>query len=96
MDFPASLDADASVPQESLKLVSQAIDDIGSSIWKSTAEIINHDKDKLFVVVTAGSNSDSDSNNDRQLSSSSQVGFGFVFGLGFSKDGLLGLCLYSY
>ncbi|KAM3755308.1 hypothetical protein ACB098_02G031100 [Castanea mollissima] len=70
MDFPASLDAGASVAQESLESVGQAIDDIGSSVWKSTAEIITHGADKLFV---ADSDSDSDSNNGRRLSSSSQV-----------------------
>nr|XP_023892603.1 BSD domain-containing protein 1-like [Quercus suber] len=73
MDFPASLDAGASVAQESLESVGQAIDDIGSSVWKSTAEIITHGADKLLVAAAAGSDSDSDSNNGRQLSSSSQV-----------------------
>ncbi|KAL0017501.1 hypothetical protein SO802_004570 [Lithocarpus litseifolius] len=58
MDFLASLDASASVPQESLESVGQAIDDIGSSVWKSTAEIITHGVDKLFVTASA----DSDSN----------------------------------
>ena len=33
MDFLASVDAGASVPQELLELVSQAIDDISSSVW---------------------------------------------------------------
>ncbi|KAK7837925.1 hypothetical protein CFP56_020589 [Quercus suber] len=64
MDFLASLNAGASIPQELLELVGQAIDDIGSSVWKSTAEIVTHGADKLFVVVAAGSDSDSDSNND--------------------------------
>ena len=73
MDFLASLNAGASVPQESLELVGQAIDDIGSSVWKSTVEIVTHGEDKLFVVVVTGSNSDSDSNNGRRLGSSSQV-----------------------
>ncbi|XP_050240335.1 uncharacterized protein LOC126689250 [Quercus robur] len=72
-DFPASLDAGTSVAQESLESVGQAIDDIGSSVWKSTAEIITHGADKLFVAAAAGSDSDSDSNNGRRLSSSSQV-----------------------
>ena len=75
MDFPASLDAGTSVAQESLESVGQAIDDIGSSVWKSTAEIITHGADKLFVAAAAaaGSDSDSDSNYGRRLSSSSQV-----------------------
>ena len=58
-------------------MVSQAIDDIGSSVWKSTAEIVTHGADKLFVAVATGFDFDFDSNNE------------FVFGLGFSEDGLL-------
>ncbi|KAM4113088.1 hypothetical protein ACJW30_05G192300 [Castanea mollissima] len=57
MNFLASLDAGASVPQDSLESVSQAIDDIGSSVWKSTAEIITHGVDKLFVVAGTDANS---------------------------------------
>ena len=73
MDFLASLDTGASVPQESLELVGQAIDDISSSVWKSTAEIVTHGANKLFLAVAAGSDFDSDSNNGRRLSNSSQV-----------------------
>ena len=73
MDFLALLDAGISVPQESLELVGQAIDDIGSSIWKLMAEIVTHSVDKLFVAVVAGFESDSYSNNGKRLSSSSQV-----------------------
>ena len=75
MDFPASLDAGTSVAQESLESVGQAIDDIGSSVWKSIAEIITHGANKLFVAAGGGfdSDSDSNSNNGRRLSSSSQV-----------------------
>ena len=65
MDFPTSLDAGASVLQESLESIGQAIDKIGSFVWISTAEIITHGTDKLFVDATVGSNSDFDSNNDR-------------------------------
>ena len=74
MDFPTLLDASTSVPQELLKLVGQAIDDI-SFVWKSMAEIITHGEDKLFVAIAASSDSDSDSdsNSGRRLSSSSQV-----------------------
>ena len=71
MDFLASLDTGASVPQVSLELVGQAIDNISSFVWKSTMEIVTLGTDKLFVAVAAGSNSDS--NNGRRLSSSSQV-----------------------
>ena len=88
MDFPALLDAGASVPQESLELVGQAINNIVSSVWKSTAEIVTHGMDKLFVAVAAGSNSDSDSNNGRRLSIVVRFGFEFVFGLGFFEDEL--------
>ena len=71
MDFLASLDTGASVPQVSLELVGQAIDNISSFVWKSTVEIVTLGTKKLFLAVAAGS--DSDSNNGRRLSSSSQV-----------------------
>ncbi|CAN1854140.1 BSD domain-containing protein 1 [Linum perenne] len=41
-DLPASLEASASAAQESLETVGQAIDDIGATVWKSTAQIVNH------------------------------------------------------
>lgn len=41
-DLPGSLDIGASVAQESLESVGQAIDDIGATVWKSTAKIISH------------------------------------------------------
>ncbi|TKY72075.1 BSD domain-containing protein 1 [Spatholobus suberectus] len=49
MDLPASLDAGASVAQESLESVGQAIDDIGSTVWKSTAQIISHGRESLLA-----------------------------------------------
>ncbi|MCI34474.1 BTB/POZ domain-containing protein, partial [Trifolium medium] len=62
-DLPASLDVGASVAQESLETVGQAIDDIGSSVWKSTAQIISHGRDSL---LSPDSDSDSyDSSNNR-------------------------------
>ncbi|KAL0012950.1 hypothetical protein SO802_000019 [Lithocarpus litseifolius] len=64
MDFSASLDVGASVPQELLESVGQAIDDIGSSVWKSTAKIITHGVNKFFLATAAGFDSDSNSNND--------------------------------
>jgi len=72
-DLPSSLDVGASVAQESLETVGQAIDDIGSTVWKSTAQIISHGRDSLLAP---DSDSDSyDSNNiKRNLSSSSSVG----------------------
>ncbi|XP_002516811.3 protein trichome birefringence-like 43 isoform X1 [Ricinus communis] len=41
--LPASFEIGASVAQESLETVGQAIDDIGATVWKSTAQIISHD-----------------------------------------------------
>ena len=75
-DLPASLDAGATVAQESLESVGQAIDDIGSSVWKSTAQIISHGRDSL--VSSDFDSSDSDNNNvaRKQLSSSGSVGQG--------------------
>ena len=69
MDFPASLNAGTFIPKELLEFVDQAINNIGSSVWKSTAEIITYSVDKLFVAAADSS----DSNNGRQLSSRSQV-----------------------
>ncbi|CAI8590770.1 unnamed protein product [Vicia faba] len=67
-DLPASLDVGASVAQESLETVGQAIDDIGSSVWKSTAQIISHGRDSLLAP---DSDSDSSNNGKRILRSSS-------------------------
>ncbi|KAI4345533.1 hypothetical protein L6164_012647 [Bauhinia variegata] len=64
-DLPTSLDVGASVAQESLESVGQAIDDIGSSVWKSTAEIIAHGRDTLLTA-----DSDSDSTDYNRISSS--------------------------
>ncbi|KAG6582264.1 BSD domain-containing protein 1, partial [Cucurbita argyrosperma subsp. sororia] len=41
-DLPTTLDVGASVVQESLESVGEAIDDIGSAVWKSTSKIISH------------------------------------------------------
>ncbi|CAG7906099.1 unnamed protein product, partial [Brassica rapa] len=51
-DLPASLDIGASVAQESLESVGQAIDDIGGAVWKSTAKIISRGKDSLLSSST--------------------------------------------
>ncbi|XP_047181059.1 BSD domain-containing protein 1-like [Vigna umbellata] len=53
-DLPTSLDVGAAVAQESLESVGQAIDDIGSTVWNSTAQIISHGRDSFLA-------SDSDS-----------------------------------
>ncbi|TYI38798.1 hypothetical protein ES332_A02G054000v1 [Gossypium tomentosum] len=57
-----SLDIGASVAQEKLELVGQAIDDIGSSVWKSTAQIISHGKD---TFLSPSDDYDSDPENSR-------------------------------
>ncbi|KAM2657037.1 hypothetical protein EV1_012450 [Malus domestica] len=47
--LPGSLEVGASVAQESLETVGQAIDDIGSTVWKSTARIISHGRDAILA-----------------------------------------------
>lgn len=47
-DLPASLETGASVAQESLESVGRAIDDLSSSVWRGTAEIISQGKDALL------------------------------------------------
>ncbi|KDP40072.1 hypothetical protein JCGZ_02070 [Jatropha curcas] len=66
-DLPASLDVGASVAQESLETVGQAIDDIGATVWKSTSQIITHGRDS----IVASDHDDSDSS-DKQYSDSKQ------------------------
>lgn len=44
-ELPASLEVGASVAQESLETVGQAIDDFGSTVWKGTAGILAADQD---------------------------------------------------
>jgi hypothetical protein len=72
-DLPASLDVGASVAQESLETVGQAIDDIGSTVWKSTAQIISHGRDSL---LSPDSDSDSYDSSNNRLRSSGSVGQG--------------------
>ncbi|XP_022723165.1 BSD domain-containing protein 1-like [Durio zibethinus] len=61
-----SLEIGASVAQEKLESVGQAIDDIGSSVWKSTAQIISHGKDTL-LSPSDDDNSDSENPYDEKL-----------------------------
>ncbi|XVF38577.1 hypothetical protein REPUB_Repub20aG0114100 [Reevesia pubescens] len=61
-----SLEIGASVAQEKLESVGQAIDDIGSSVWKSTAQIISHGKD-TFLSPSDDDNSDSENSNNKNL-----------------------------
>ncbi|KAJ0034290.1 hypothetical protein Pint_24963 [Pistacia integerrima] len=70
-DLPTSLEIGASVAQESLESVGQAIDDIGSTVWKSTADIISQGRRNLSTQTPdhSYSYSDSDNNsNSRRLS----------------------------
>ncbi|ESW19812.1 hypothetical protein PHAVU_006G157500 [Phaseolus vulgaris] len=67
-DLPASLDVGASVAQESLESVGQAIDDIGSTVWNSTAQIISHGRDSLLA-----SDFDSDSLDSSNYDNNSNV-----------------------
>ncbi|XVE81985.1 hypothetical protein DITRI_Ditri15bG0110700 [Diplodiscus trichospermus] len=60
-----SLEIGASVAQEKLESVGQAIDDIGSSVWKSTAQIISHGKD-TFLSPSDDDNSDSENLNNKK------------------------------
>ncbi|XP_022760427.1 BSD domain-containing protein 1-like [Durio zibethinus] len=61
-----SLEVGASVAQEKLESVGQAIDDIGSSVWKSTAQIISHGK-HTFLSPPDGDNYDSENSNNTKL-----------------------------
>eukprot|EP00257_Ricinus_communis_P015426 XP_015573339.1 protein DOS2 isoform X2 [Ricinus communis] len=54
--LPASFEIGASVAQESLETVGQAIDDIGATVWKSTAQIISHGKDSILASDNYNSN----------------------------------------
>jgi hypothetical protein len=63
-DLPGSFEASASVAQESLESVGQAIDVIGSSVWKSTAEIIAHGRDSLLAPDLDSNSSDNDNTNN--------------------------------
>ncbi|KFK23730.1 hypothetical protein AALP_AAs39056U000200 [Arabis alpina] len=57
-DLPDSLELGASVAQESLESVGQAIDDIGATVWKSTAKIFSHGKESS----SSGNNRSSSTN----------------------------------
>ncbi|KAL5157590.1 BSD domain-containing protein 1 [Glycine soja] len=81
-DLPASLDVGASVAQESLESVGQAIDDIGINVWNSTAQIISHGRDSLLA---SDFDSDSfDSNNYDNNNASKKL----LSGSGSSDRGL--------
>ncbi|RDX84321.1 BSD domain-containing protein 1, partial [Mucuna pruriens] len=89
-DLPTSLDVGASVAQESLESVGQAIDDIGSTVWKSTAQIISHGRDSLLA-----SDFDSDSFDSNSYDNNNNVGKKMLSGSGNSSDRGLDLKRYS-
>ncbi|XVF62736.1 hypothetical protein PTKIN_Ptkin09bG0032000 [Pterospermum kingtungense] len=67
-----SLEVGASVAQEKLESVGQAIDDIGSSVWKSTALIISHGKD-TFLLPSYDDNSDYENPSSKTLNVSNNI-----------------------
>lgn len=78
-DLPESLEVGATVAQESLESVGQVIDDIGASVWKSTARIISSGKDTLLSSSSDNYDYDSNSNSssrrfDYGISNSSNQG----------------------
>uniref|UniRef100_A0A0A0L7R9 BSD domain-containing protein n=1 Tax=Cucumis sativus TaxID=3659 RepID=A0A0A0L7R9_CUCSA len=60
-DLPTTLDVGASVAQESLESVGQAIDDIGSAVWKSTSKIISHGRDTFLASDLVSENHENNS-----------------------------------
>ena len=71
-EFPAWLDVGASVAHESLESVGQAMEDIGSSVWKSTTQIISHGRSTLLAADFDSDYSNNSNNNivGQQLNSS--------------------------
>uniref|UniRef100_A0A9I9CPE0 BSD domain-containing protein n=1 Tax=Cucumis melo TaxID=3656 RepID=A0A9I9CPE0_CUCME len=61
-DLPTTLDVGASVAQESLESVGQAIDDIGTAVWKSTSKIISHGRDTFLASDLVSENHENNSN----------------------------------
>ena len=89
-----------SEPSICSKIINQAIDEIGTSVWNWTAGIITHSVVKLFIAAAADSDSGSDSNNSQRLSSSSQVQIwvcAWIWGfLGFLKmDCRVSVCILT-
>lgn len=70
-DLPASLEVGASVAQDSLESVGQAIDDIGSSVWRGTAEIFSHGRDVLLATEAHEITDSASDGSSPQLSSQS-------------------------
>ncbi|RRT71630.1 hypothetical protein B296_00017909 [Ensete ventricosum] len=70
-DLPVSLEAGASVAQESLESVGQAIDDLGGSVWRGTAEIVSQGKDAILSMEAGADSADQHSIEPGRPSSSS-------------------------
>ncbi|WOL00621.1 BSD domain-containing protein 1-like [Canna indica] len=58
LDLPGSLEAGASVAQESLESVGQVIDDFGGSVWRETTEIISQSKEAILAMEAEGGGAD--------------------------------------
>ncbi|GLJ11125.1 hypothetical protein SUGI_0143830 [Cryptomeria japonica] len=69
-DLPNSLEAGASVAQESLESVGQVIDEFGSTVWRGTTDILAEGKDLISKLDEDKENS---SNDQVESSSSSSV-----------------------
>ncbi|XP_010905741.3 uncharacterized protein [Elaeis guineensis] len=57
-NLPGSLEAGASVAQESLESVGQVIDDFGGSVWQGTTEIISQSKEVLLAMESDANSPD--------------------------------------
>lgn len=74
-DLPNSLDVGASVAQESLETVGQAIDEFGSSVWRGTTDILAEGKELISKLdeENANNNNNNDQGFGRAESSSSSA-----------------------
>jgi len=61
--LPNSIEISASKAQTSLESVGQTVDSIGSTVWKSTAEIISQGKESFLAPADSDSSDISDVNN---------------------------------
>ncbi|CAL9107561.1 unnamed protein product [Musa textilis] len=70
-NLPGSLEASASVAQESLESVGQALDDLGGSVWRGTAEIVSQGKEAILSMEAGADSADHHSTEPGRPSSSS-------------------------
>ncbi|KAG6508755.1 BSD domain-containing protein 1-like [Zingiber officinale] len=71
-DLPGSLGAGASLAQESLESVGEAIDDLGGSVWRGTAGIISQSREAI-LSLESGADSGDESSSEPRLPASSAV-----------------------